>query len=413
MAATVSIIGLGDDGLDAVSESVRQMILTADLLVGSERALAKVAAASAEKVVLSADIDAAADKIEEAGQRRVAVLVSGDPLFYGRARYLCDRLGRERCEIVPHVSSMQLAFARVKESWDEAYLTNLANHPLDAVVERIGGAERVGLFTTPECGPADVAQALMVRSIDYFTVYVCEDLGAKNETVTQGTIAEIADLEFGPLNVMILIRDSDAPDRPRQAAAHSLFGNPDDMFVQSKPKHGLMTTAEVRAIALAQMRLGARSIVWDVGAGSGSVSVEAAQLASAGHVYAIEQDVEDAELIRENAARFHVGNVTPVVGRAPDVWADLPDPDAVFLEGSGREIAKLSELAFARMRPGGSLVANIVSVEGILEMKSALAAQASDWKVWTINVARGWEQLERLRFDALRPAFLVAAGKAQ
>ena len=99
----------------------------------------------------------------------MAVLVSGDPLFYGLARFLCERIGQDQCEIVPHVSSMQLAFARVKESWDDAYLTNLATHSLDAVVDRIRTAEKVGLFTTEECGPDAVARALVKRRIDYFT----------------------------------------------------------------------------------------------------------------------------------------------------------------------------------------------------------------------------------------------------
>lgn len=412
MAGTVSIIGMGDDGLEAVADSVRKLISEADLLVGSEAKLNTVPPSAARRLVLGADIEAAARQIQETEAQQVAVLVSGDPLFYGRARFLFEHIGRDRCEIIPHVSSMQLAFARVKESWDEAYLTNLANHPLDVVLDRIRGVERAGLFTTPECGPAAVAQELLDRRIDYFTAYVCEDLGAKNETVTRGTLGEIARQSFGSLNVMILIRNPEAPDQPRATAPRSLFGNPDDLFVQSQPKHGLITAAEVRAIALAHMKLGSRSIVWDIGAGSGSVSVEAAQLAVGGQIFAIEQDLEDIELIRENAARFGVENVKPIVGRAPEAWADLPDPDAVFLEGSGREIAKHSELAFARLRPGGRLVANIISVEGILEMKAALAEQAADWRVWTINIARGVEQLERLRFDALRPAFLIAAEKA-
>src|SRR5262249_40563694 len=152
-----------------------------------------------------------------------------------------------------------------------------------------------------ECGPNGVAQALLKRRIDYFTAYVCENLGARNERVTHGSLAEIAAHDFSPLNVMILIRRPDAPDRARDARERSAFGNPDETFVQSKPKHGLLTPAEVRAVALAQMALTSDCVVWDVGAGSGSVSVEAALLAPAGRVYAIEQDAEDVELIRENA----------------------------------------------------------------------------------------------------------------
>jgi len=407
----VSIIGIGDDGLDAVPNSVRKLILAAEVIAGSERTLKLVPESSARKMTIGSDLDAVVEQINTAGTGPIAVLVTGDPLFYGLARFLCERIDRDRCEIVPHVSSMQLAFARVKESWDEAYLTNLANHSLEAVVERIRTAEKVGLFTTETCDPADVCRALADRRIDYFTVYVCENLGARDERVTQGSIDEIACQSFELLNVMVLIRDTETPDRPRTSLGRSLFGNPDEVFHQSTPKHGLLTPAEVRAMALAQMALDARSVVWDVGAGCGSVSVEASQLAPGGKIYAIEQDAEDIELIRENAERFGVGNVTPVLGRAPEVWEDLPDPDAVFLEGSGREVVRIAECAFGRLREGGRLVANVVSIQALDELRQALISHSPQVRVWMINLARGEDQMERLTFDALNPTFLIAATK--
>lgn len=408
---SVSIIGIGDDGLEAVSNSVRQLILGADLLAGKERTLALVPEAPGKRLIVGTDLDAVASEIDAAGNAKVAVLVNGDPLFYGLARFLCDRLGNDRCDIIPHVSSMQLAFARVKENWDEAYLTNLANHKLDTVIEKIRGAMKVGLFTTDAISPAMVAKKLLARKIDYFTVYVCENLGARNERVTRGTVAEIAAQEFQPLNVMVLVRDADIPDQPRRSRIRSKFGNADEEFVQSTPKHGLLTPAEVRAVALAQMALHSDSVVWDVGAGSGSVSIEAAQLSPEGQIFAIEQDKEDEALIRENADRFGVSNVTPVLGTAPEVWSDLPNPDAVFIEGSGKEIARLAELAFERLNPGGRLVAVVVSVQGLDEVNKSLTQKTSQVQVWMFNIARGKPQLERLRFESLNPTFLVAAVK--
>ncbi len=407
----ISIIGIGDDGLAAVSEATRQLILSAEVLAGSERTLALVPEATGKHLPVSGDLEDVVEKIEAAGDAKIVLLVIGDPLFYGLARFLCDKLGHDRCEIIPHVSSMQIAFARVKESWDEAFLTNLANHSLPSVIERIRTAEKVGLFTTEQNGPAAVAQAMLDHRVDYFTVYVCENLGAKNERVTRGTVAEIADDTFESLNVMVLVRDTDVPDRPRDLQARSLFGNPDDAFVQSTPKHGLLTPAEVRTIALAQMALHPRSVVWDVGAGCGSVSVEAAMLAPGGQVFAIEQDAVDETFIRENAERFGVTNVQPVLGRAPEVWADLPDPDAIFIEGSGREVVRLADLAFERLQPGGRLVANLVSIGALEELRIALAKKTTEVQVWMVNVARGTDQLERLQFDALNPTFLIAAGK--
>jgi precorrin-6Y C5,15-methyltransferase (decarboxylating) len=327
------------------------------------------------------------------------------------ARYLCDKLGKDRFEVVPHVSSMQLAFARVKESWEDAFLTNLANHDLPAVLERIRGAEKAGLFTTEACPPEAVAQAMLDRGLDYFTGYVCENLGSPDERVTHGELAELAAHAFAPLNVMILLRKPNVPDRPSETIGRRLFGNPDDAFLQSKPKRGLLTPAEVRAMALAEMDIGPASIVWDIGAGSGSVAVEAAQIAREGTVYAVEMDVEDHRLIIENAKLFRVANLVPVLGHAPEAWQNLPAPDAVFVGGSGREISRLVGDAFGRLRPGGRLVATMGSIDNLSETHRMLHTHCPDVKVLMVNLARGNCQLERVRFEAINPVFLVAAVK--
>jgi precorrin-6Y C5,15-methyltransferase (decarboxylating) len=408
----IQIIGIGDDGLDGLTSAARELLKRADLLLGAEHTLALVPSFAGERLVVGGNPDGVVQRIASAGNKRVVVLVSGDPLFYGLARYLCEQLGKDRFEVVPHVSSMQLAFARVKESWEDAYLTNLANHPLDQVVEKIRTAEKVGLFTTEETPPATVARELAARKIDYFFAYVCENLGSPDERVTQGELGELVDQEFAPLNVMVLVRKPGMPDRPSERIGRRLFGNPDEIFLQSKPKKGLLTPTEVRSIALAQMDLGPRSTVWDIGAGSGSVAVEAAQLASGGTTYAIEMDPEDYALIRANAEKFGVTNLVSVLGRAPDAWAKLPDPDSVFVGGSGREIGRLVDLAFDRLRPQGRLVANVGGIENLSELHATLERRAGDVKVWMINVARGTYQLERVRFEALNPTFLLAVVKS-
>jgi precorrin-6Y C5,15-methyltransferase (decarboxylating) len=408
----ISIVGVGDDGLDGLPGAARAAIQQADLLIGDERMLRLIGRTDAAQVVVGADLNAVVQRIADARGKRIAVLVSGDPLFYGWARFLCDKLGKERFEVVPHVSSMQLAFARVRESWDEAYLTNLANHALADVVERARTAEKVGLFTSDEYRPADVARGLLDRRIDYFTAYVCENLGSPDERVTQGTLREIAGQDFAPLNVMILVRQEAVPDRARDLARKRLFGNPEEAFLQSKPKVGLLTPAEVRSMALAELDVRPTSTVWDVGAGSGSVGVEAAQMASAARVYSIEMDADDLDLIRQNSARFGVTNVVPVHGKAPEAWHDLPDPDCVFVEGAGGEVCRIVEQAYERLRPGGRLVANLGSIENLAELHRWLSQRSPDVRVWMINIARGNYQLERVRFDALNPTFLLAVVKA-
>jgi precorrin-6Y C5,15-methyltransferase (decarboxylating) len=411
-AEKVHIIGVGEDGLNGVTTAARDLIQQARLLIGEEHTLALIPELGSERLVVGRDLDQVVRRIEGSPRQPVVVLADGDPLFYGVARYLCDRLGKDRFEVIPHVSTMQLAFARVKESWEEAFLTNLASHSLERVWEQVRGAEKVGLFTSQACPPAAVARALLESRIDYFSAYVCENLGSPDERVTQGELAEIAQQEFSPLNVMILVRKPHVPDRPAALIGKRLFGNPDEYFLQSKPKRGLLTPAELRSIVLAELDLGPASIVWDIGAGSGSVAIEAAQIAAEGTVYAIEMDADDHQLLVANAERFGVKNLVPVLGRAPEAWSALPDPDCIFVGGSGRGISRLVDAAYQRLRVRGRLAATMSSLDNVTETHQLLHRYSPDVKVRMVNIARGNYQLERVRFESLNPTFLVSIIKA-
>ncbi len=407
----IHIIGIGEDGLDGVTDAARRLVNEAQLLIGEAHSLSLVPQAPGERVTVGANLDDVAARLKEIGGRNTVLLAVGDPLFYGVARYLCDKLGKERFEVVPHVSSMQLAFARVKESWEEAFLTNLAGHSVEAVLGQIRGAEKVGLFTSEDSPPNVVAKTLLENGLDSFTAYVCENLGSPDERVTQGELAELAEQEFGPLNVMILVHKPSVPDRPSETAGRRLFGNPDEAFLQSKPKRGLLTPSEIRSMALSELDIGPSSVVWDVGAGSGSVAIEAAQIASNGRVFAIEMDPDDHDLIRQNAARFGVTNLTAVLGRAPDAWEALPDPDCVFVGGTGRQLSRLIELAYARLKTGGRLVATMGSIDNLSDVQALLRNVCPRVNIWMMNFARGVDQLERIRFEAINPTFVVSAVK--
>ena len=407
----IHIVGIGDDGLEGITAAARSLIDEATLILGTEKLLARINRDGVKKITITVDLSVVPQQIADHADEKIVILATGDPLFYGVARYLCEQCGKDRFDVVPHVSSMQLAFARVKESWEEAYLTDLANQHLDHVVERIRTTEKAGLFTTEATPPAAVGRALLDRGIDYFTAFVCENLGSPDERVTHAELKELASHQFSSLNVMILVRKPNAPDRPREMIGHRLFGNPDEDFLQSQPKRGLLTPAEVRAIALSALDLGPASTVWDVGAGSGAVAIEAAQLAPNGRVYAIEMDAEDHQLIMANAERFGVANLVPVLGEAPSAWEKLPDPDAIFVGGAGRHVRGIVEEAFVRLRDGGRLVANVGSVENLAAVHECLQKASNQAQVWMVNVSRGTEQFDRLRFESLNPTFLVGAVK--
>jgi precorrin-6Y C5,15-methyltransferase (decarboxylating) len=413
--AKIHIIGVGSDGLGGLTSRARDLLQSADAVYGSDNALTLVGDVPGRRERLSPDLQENVKTLEsQLGRQRVVLVASGDPLFYGVARYLCDRLGKEHFEVLPHVSSMQLAFARIKESWEEAYLTNLATHALDDVLDRIRVADTVGLFTSEREDPPTIARQLLVRGLDYFRAYVCENLGGRDERITQGELADIAEMEFNPLNVMILKRKPGRPDQQRSPARFRRFGNPDDVFAQSRPKSGLVTQAEVRAIALAQLDVQPGGVVWDIGAGSGSVAIECAQLVGGdgGVVYAIEQDAADYHLILANAETFGLRNLKAVHGTAPAVFAELPPPDSIFVGGTGHEVARLLEAALQALRAGGRLVVNVATLEALTTVYGLLKKLAGPVQVLLVNVARGTEQLETLRFEAVNPTFLLCVSKS-
>lgn len=412
MTAKIPIVGVGPDGLAGLTARSRDLLTATDVVFGSDATLRLLPELTAERVRIGSDLPEVAAKLKAGlGAKRMAVAAGGDPLFYGTAKYLCEKVGWEHFDIVPHVSSMQLAFAKVKETWEEAYLTDLTAKSIDDVLDKIRTVETVGLFTSEQSPPGRVARELLGRGVDYFRVYVCENLGGKDERITQGELSDIRDMTFDPMNIMILKRKPNRPDRQATVGRLRRFGNPDDVFAQTRPKTGLITQAEVRAVALAQMDLHPGDIAWDVGAGSGSVAIEMAQLVAPGQVYAIEQDPADFHLIQANLETFGVTNVKPVFGTAPAVFEGLPPPAAVFVGGNGGEVARLLEAAYHALRPGGRLVSNVGTLEMISATYAVLKRLGGQVEVLLMNLARGVEQLESLRFEAVNPTVLLRVKK--
>ncbi|MEM6688273.1 MAG: precorrin-6y C5,15-methyltransferase (decarboxylating) subunit CbiE [Planctomycetota bacterium] len=401
----ITIVGIGDDGFDGLTDPAREVIRNASYLLGPEQLITRVPFGG-EKVATPSSLEKLKRLLVELPAEPTVLLAGGDPLFYGIAQFLTDAFSKDRFEVLPHVSSMQLAFARVKESWDDAYLTNLANQSLDRVIDVIRTAERVGLFTTEEIPPSAVALALLDRRINYFDAYVCENLGTPAETVTRGTLESIAQQSFGGMNVMILARRKGAADQPSKNRRR-LFGNPDDAFLQSRPKRGLLTPSEVRSIALSELALQRDSTVWDVGAGSGAVAIEAAMIANEGNIFAIEMDAEDYGLMIENAGMFDVPNLTPIHGRAPEAFVELPDPDAIFVGGSGRMVPDLVRASITRLRTGGRIAVSVSSPDNLVAVEKVLSDKGLRSDVRMVQISRGQYQMERVRFDSLNPVFLL------
>jgi precorrin-6Y C5,15-methyltransferase (decarboxylating) len=274
---------------------------------------------------------------------------------------------------------------------------------------------KVAAFTGPHNTPARLARALLAAGYDerdQLRLSVASRLLLPDEKLYPDLSPEqAAAIDFAEPNVVIVERAADA--------RLPTFGFADDEFVQRFPEKGLITKQEARALSLAKLRVASDAVVWDIGAGSGSVGIEASRLAPQGHVYAIEKNDGDAANALANARRFRATNYTLAVGRAPEGLDRWPDPDAVFVGGSGGELAALIDLILARLKPGGRLVMNFVTIENLASATAALqAAGASDgksggisWDVVQLQASRSQPILDMHRMAAQNPVWIVTAAK--
>jgi precorrin-6Y C5,15-methyltransferase (decarboxylating) len=189
------------------------------------------------------------------------------------------------------------------------------------------------------------------------------------------------------------------------------FGIPEAAFAHRKPKLGLITKTEVRVISLSKMALREKSVVWDIGAGSGSVSIESALIARAGRVFAIEKNEEDIGLIQENIKRFGTSHVEAIHAKAPDRLDTLPSPDAVFIGGSGSRMEEILEICWERLNEKGRLVVNLATIENLSEADHFFKSRGIRPEVTLVQVGRGSEILDLTRFDALNPVFILRVEK--
>lgn len=376
------IIGVLDDGAASLTPTALAHIRQADVIIGAERTLALFAGQfkpGARTFDLTGQLKAVpgwVDAAREAGQSCV-VLATGDPLCFGIAPYLAARLCTQALEILPNVSTLQLACARLGMAWQDVPFLSIhakdagpwqwgagPTHGLYRLAQAVHAHDRLLVLTSPDNTPARIAELLRIEGLaDTVQMAVAENLLQPDEHVhAQLSVDEAAGMTFAPLNVVALWRI-----QPRDNPV--LMGREDESYFQRRPKGdgtgGLITKQEVRAVSLARLQLRADSTVWDIGAGSGSVGLEAARLCHRGHVWAIEKNAHDIEVIRQNHDAFRVANYTLVHDKAPAGMEAWPDPDAVFIGGSGGELTDLIRLVLSRLKPGGHLVMNFVTLENL------------------------------------------------
>lgn len=413
----VTIIGAGPGNPDLLSRAALDAIDIADVVIGAHRALAGIDVPPDVvrcELVKTADIVAALT--DAASWQHAVVVMTGDVGLFSGARRLVEALsGNAQVDVrvIPGISSASYLAARLARPWQDWRFASAHGVACDIVAE----AERAGeLFLATSDGedPSRLSGELVQAGFGDARVTVAERLSYPDERIICATASEIAGQTFDDLNVMLIefvgCAGSPAGSSASRAASsrwpYASSGIPDELFIRGDVP---MTKQEVRAVALAKLRLTATDTVWDVGAGTGSVTIEAALVARAGSVWAVERNATGVRLIRENADAFGCGNVHAVPGVAPEALAKLPVPDAVFVGGSAGELPFIVEAALEK-NSQVRLCVPCVTVETLTEACALLSgSRFKGFEACQVSAARAEAVGSHHLMKAQNPVFLVSA----
>ncbi|MBJ6725425.1 precorrin-6y C5,15-methyltransferase (decarboxylating) subunit CbiE [Geomesophilobacter sediminis] len=399
----ICLVGAGIEGWEGFGKQALAVIDNAEVLIGSQRLLDIFPDFPGEKRLLE-DLSIMLEYLRST-EKMTVVLGSGDPNFFGVGRFLLRNLPKDRVEIYPNVTSVQYAFARIKEPWDDATFVSVHGRGIKPALDRIIASEKTAVLTDATNTPAVIARELIARGAEGYEAWVCEDLGLTGEKFTKTDVRGLAELSCSPLNILILIKTWEPT-----LQNYPMIGIRDDEFATAKK---LITKEEVRAVTLGKLQLQDDLVLWDIGAGSGSVSIEAGNLMPNGRIYAVEKNPQYLSFLRENLKKFSARNVLITESFAPEGLEDMPDPDRVFIGGSGGMLEEIIEAVDKRLKPDGFIVLNAVTLDTLTKAVEFLEDHGYTVEVTCVNIAKTRTLTEYKMFAAHNPVYVITAWKGE
>jgi precorrin-6Y C5,15-methyltransferase (decarboxylating) len=376
----VVVVGIGADGWDGLSPTARRAIEGADVLRGSARQLGLVpAAVPAERVPWPSPLGPAIRALPSAHPgRRVVVLASGDPMFSGIGTSLVRVLGPAAVDVVPHPSSVTLACSRLGWSVEGTEVVAIVGRPVELLRPHVTPGRRLLVLGSDTWTPAAVANRLTAWGYGASRLTALAQLGGPDEGRFTGTAS---DWPHSETDALVITAVEVVPD-PGTVPLPTVPGLPDEVFAHD----GQLTKRDVRAVTLARLVPLPGQLLWDVGAGAGSIGIEWMRVHPSCRAVAVEADPRRAHRILQNAGSLGVPDLQVVEGRAPEALAGLPTPDAVFV-GGGATIPLLLDTCWEALAPGGRLVVNAVTVQSEAVLADWFARVGGD--LVRIGVQRG------------------------
>ena len=396
---SVTIAGTGTSK-DTLTPEALRAIRGAQVLIGAKRLLSAYAA-EGQECLAAIDPETVRAAVSRASGQNICILVSGDTGFYSAAASLSKALSSFRPEILPGISSVQAFFAKLGLPWQNAKLVSCHGRDFDLV----GAVRRSALtFALTGGNVPELAKKLCDYGFGGCICHAGEDLGQENEKLTHCRVQDLPGKTFSSLTVLVF--ENPAAD------ARILSGLPDDAFVRGAVP---MTKSEVRAAVLSKLAVRPEDVCWDVGCGTGSVTIEMALAAYEGSVYGVDKNEEALALTKENARRLQAGNITVLAGAAPAVLEELPAPDRVFIGGSSGNLEEIVKLVLKK-NPAARIVITAVSLEtAYLALKTLkeeilCGGSGAEPEIIQLSVSRGRAAGDLTLLMAQNPVFLISGG---
>ncbi len=399
----IHIIGTGQNK-DDISTAALHIIHSADVLVGTEASLAFFADHKAKTMKITTPLGPLIECIakESAKGLSVVVLAGGDPLFYSIGNTILQNIKNKDITVCPGISSLQKAAAKIKIPWQDIHPVSLHGRKnMAPLYSALLQSKWVCVLTDGIFTPACIARSILKKSRNTHTMWVLEDLGGEKENMHCLPLEEVVSKEFHPYNLVLLkqCRPSEIPLR---------LGTCDSLYLYEKQ---VITKAPVRAVSIAALRIEPDSIVWDIGAGSGSVGIEASTLCIRGEVWAVEKNPVRFAMLEKNIARTGALVVEAVQGKVPDCLDQLPDPDCIFIGGGLQKNPDILRKVYSRLLPGGRLVVNAVLLDTLQNTRETLSALGLEYNITLVQAAQSHAIANTIAMQAANPVYIISATK--
>lgn len=412
----IHVIGIGLNGGEGLQSHLHLLIDQATVLVGSERHLHYFLSHPGKRIALTnfaQGLAAIQQHLDQEPNPLVVVLTSGDPLYFGFGRLLLQTFAADLLCFHPYLSSVQIAFNRLKVPWQDAEVISVHGRSLSPLVTALQkGASKIAVLTDHRNTPAAIAKLFLSLNLPtHYEFWVCENLEGSDECIQNYQPKTLIDRQFSALNVVVLLRHDLETQDKSDPISLPILGVPDQAFNSFTDRPGLMTKREIRVLALAELQLQDHQIIWDIGSGTGSVAIEAARMVPSSQVYAVEKTALGTQLIHQNCQNFRVNNVHIVLGEAPTILNNLPNPHRIFIGGSGGHLQEILNDCQMRLDPLGVIVLSLATLENFY-----IATQWFDKPNWVvehlqIQLSRSVPIASMTRLTPLNPVMLIRASR--